>query len=151
VRKYTGPGSETDVAYGIATDNASNVYVTGASTGSTTDYDYATIKYNAAGTQQWVRRYDGIVHGKDVANAIRLDASGQPVVTGYCDWGANSNDYVTRKYSVAGGLLQFERYDGTGHSADSATAIAVHGTNIYVTGASYGAGASGADFLTIQY
>jgi hypothetical protein len=45
VRKYKGPGNGDDMASAIAIDGSGNVYVTGKSYGSGTDFDYATIKY----------------------------------------------------------------------------------------------------------
>ncbi|MGB7063138.1 MAG: SBBP repeat-containing protein [Candidatus Zixiibacteriota bacterium] len=46
LRKYHGPVEDGyDYAYGLAVDTSGNVYVTGASKGSGTDYDYCTIKY----------------------------------------------------------------------------------------------------------
>jgi hypothetical protein len=45
VRTYNGQGNYYGGAYAIAVDGSGNVYVTGRSGGSWTNYDYATIKY----------------------------------------------------------------------------------------------------------
>lgn len=52
VRRYNGPGNSDDLPYKLVVDGVGNVYVTGYSVGSGTDYDYATLKYDAAGNQQ---------------------------------------------------------------------------------------------------
>jgi hypothetical protein len=60
------------------------VYVTGASPGRTTGYDYATVAYSAAtGRQLWVRRYNSPGSGWDWAVSIAVNAAGTAVfVTG---------------------------------------------------------------------
>ncbi len=91
-----------DYAYAIALDNLGNIYVTGVSWGSGTDYDYATVKYDSSGVEQWVERYNGPGNGSDVARAIALDNSGNIYVTGV-SWGSGTDyDYATIKYLQVG-------------------------------------------------
>jgi hypothetical protein len=99
VARYNGPGNSYDEATGIALDSSGNVYVTGESSGSGTGGDYATIKYDSAGSEIWVRRYNGPANGWDYATGIALDSSGNVYVTGR-SWGSGTEyDYATIKYS----------------------------------------------------
>jgi hypothetical protein len=45
VQRYNGPGNTNDYATAVAVDGSNNVIVTGPSTGSGGDDDFATIKY----------------------------------------------------------------------------------------------------------
>jgi len=56
----------SDAATAMAIDSSGNVYVTGQSwSAKTSEYDYATVKYNADGQEQWVARYDGPANDYD--------------------------------------------------------------------------------------
>ncbi|MDH5187308.1 MAG: SBBP repeat-containing protein, partial [candidate division WOR-3 bacterium] len=92
VRRYNGAGNSFDEAYAIAVDNQGNVYVTGASYGSGTQYDYATIKYNSTGETLWVRRYNIPGIGWDIAQDIAVDNQDNIYVTGY-SWGSTEYRY----------------------------------------------------------
>jgi hypothetical protein len=123
------------------------VYVTG-----TSELNYTTIKYNAAGVQQWVAAYDGPGNSFDEANALTVDAAGNVYVTG----GSRVNffipeDFATVKYNTAGEQQWVARYDGPGNSFDFATDIALDPIgNVYVIGQSTGIGTL-YDYTTIKY
>jgi hypothetical protein len=97
VRRYNGPEDEGDCAEAVAVDAFGSFYVTGASSGGTSQ-DYATIEYLPHGDTAWVRRYDGLANGYDQASAIATDGFGNVYVTG-CSWGVGTSaDYATIKY-----------------------------------------------------
>ena len=150
VARYNGPQNGPDYPTAIASDNSGNVYVTGESTGLDTGFDYATVKYNSAGQEQWVVRYDGPASLDDESHAIAIDDTGDVYVTGESPGLGTDYDYATIKYASCGQEQWIARYNGPGNSYDVATAIAVDGSqNIYVTGRS-GVG-SNLDYATIKY
>ena len=151
VTRYDGPDHGTDLAWAIALDAASNVYVAGESFGSNSDQDYATIKYDSHGNQLWVARYDGPTHGYDTARAIALDDAGSVYVTGYSERVGSGYDYATVKYDNCGNEVWVARYNsGSPNAYDYAAKIAVDlDGNAYVTGHSSRGGFS--DYATIKY
>src|SRR5689334_3489928 len=59
---------DDDDGNALALDANGDVYVTGQSKGSSTSYDFATVKYlGADGTQAWVSRFDSGNGNKDTA------------------------------------------------------------------------------------
>src|SRR6266542_1600939 len=154
VARYKGPGNARDTAWAVAVDASGNVYVTGASVGSGTGLDYATIKYNSSGIQQWVARYDGPRNGTDLAFSIAVDGSGNVYVTGFSTGPASGYDYATIKYNSSGIQQWVARYDGSEYGHNDAQAMAIDGLgNVYVTGISWGGGGSGTfdDYATVKY
>ena len=151
VARYNGPGNDWDGAYALTIDNAGNVYVTGWSTGLNTEYDYATIKYDATGVEQWVARYNGPGNGDDYARAIAVDVLGNVYVTGYSMGASTHEDYATIKYNASGIEQWVARYDGPLSHIDAARAIAVDNAgSVYVTGYSDG-GNTAIDCATVKY
>jgi uncharacterized delta-60 repeat protein len=151
VQRYNGPENSHDCARAIALDASGNVYVTGYSYGSSTDFDYATIKYNSGGVQQWVQRYNGLGNGSDLAMAIAVDALGNVYVTGQSAGSGTGRDYATIKYNSGGVQQWVQRYDGPVNNDDMASAIAVDASgNVYVTGAS-DTSVMSSSYATIKY
>jgi hypothetical protein len=117
----------------VAVDGSNNVIVTGGSTGSGGDSDYATIKYSSAGVPLWTNRYNGPGNGDDYAYAVAVDGSNNVIVTGASTGSGGDSDYATIKYSSAGVPLWT---NGPGNDDYQAYAVAVDGNNnVIVTGA----------------
>ena len=151
VSRYGGPAGNSDGASAIKIDAAGNVYVTGGSIGSGTDFDYVTIKYNSAGAEQWVTRYNGPGNSSDNSLSMAIDVLGNVYITGYSPGNTTNNDYATIKYNSAGAEQWVQRYNGPGNHSDWANSIAVDATgNVYVTGFSAGTG-SNTDYATVKY
>jgi len=153
VARYNGPGDGSDVAYAVALDSNDNIYVTGRSHGSGTNYDYATVKYSPDGNLPvWVARYNGPHNSGDDAYAIAIDSNDNIYVTGRSIGSGTNYDYATVKYSADSNLpVWVARYNGLGNGIDQAEAIAVDSSDyIYVTGESAGSGTS-SDYATVKY
>jgi len=141
---YNGTGNNNDVPSDIVVDANGNVYVTGKSdvdSSIITNNDYATVKYNSAGVQQWVKTYNGSANLSDGANAIAVDASGNCFVTGGSNENSSQKDGTTIKYNSTGIQQWIKKFNGVGDNSDSGSAIAVDASgNVYIAGYSFGNG-----------
>jgi uncharacterized delta-60 repeat protein len=158
VSRYNGPGNGPDEASRLVLDSNENIYVTGKSdnlSGSQINYDIATVKYNNAGVQQWVARYDGPLNLNDWPNALKVDSLGNAYVTGVTGNEGTTQvereDYVTIKYNTSGIQQWIMFYNGPGNNIDEAMDLALDNQgHVYVTGTSYEHGIR-QDFCTIKY
>ncbi|UCG16018.1 MAG: SBBP repeat-containing protein [Phycisphaerales bacterium] len=151
VARYNGLGNGQDNARAIALDASGNVYVTGWTNISVSDFDYATIKYDASGNELWVARYDDPAHDYDWAYALAVDASGNVYVTGRSLGYGTVDDCVTIKYDSDGTEIWVARYDGPANSNDAPSAMTVDASgNVYVTGYTWSI-ATNLDYVTVKY
>jgi uncharacterized delta-60 repeat protein len=136
-------GTGNDQAYDVVVDTNGSVYVTGMSdalAGDPMSGDIATIKYNAAGIQQWVRRYSGssTTPVYDKGTRIAIDDSGNVYVGGSVNDEKGLNMIVI-KYNTTGDTQWTARYDGPAQGNDELHDLALdHDGNTIVTGASAG-------------
>ena len=131
------------------------MYVTGQSYGGASGYDYATVAYDPAGRQLWVRRYTFPGGNTDDAHSVAVSPDGKTVYVTGQSWGGQATawDYATVAYNAATGAQQWvKRYNGPGNAYDLASSVAVspNSGTVYVTGQSAGT-SSGADYATIAY
>jgi hypothetical protein len=151
VARYNGPGNHWDRANALAIDDNSYIYVTGFGEGAGTDNDYATVKYDSAGNELWVARYNGPGNYHDAASDVVLDAMGNVYVTGNSSGLVTHADFATVKYDTAGNELWVARYNGPAGFNDEAAAIVVDDLcNVYVTGFSADPDTMD-DIVTVKY
>jgi hypothetical protein len=146
--RYTGPANGTDQAAALALDASGNLYVTGNSQNSAAS-DIATIKYSGDGTALWTNFFNGPANSYDQGVALAVDNAGSVFVAGDVFNGTNYH-FATLKYSGAGLLVWSNFYNGPANSNDFAQAAATDGTNVFVTGSSYG-NLTNTDYATIKY
>ena len=147
--KYSNSGNELWAArynqgrgVDIAVDDLGNVYVTGPTIPGgipIDDSDYATIKYDGNGTQQWAAIYAGPANGPgsyDGSHAIALDSHGNVLVTGGSAGNNTFCDSTTVKYDNEGNELWVARYTSPTTSGIECTfSVAIDEyDNIYVAG-----------------
>jgi hypothetical protein len=144
-----------DYGYAIDVHQGSGfIFVTGASNGGGTNFDYATVVYNPGGPPPvWTGRFNGAMNNIDRAYDIAVhQPTGNFIVTGESyQTSAASPDYTTIQYAWGGGLMWMMPYNGPGNSTDIARAVAVDMPgNVFVTGQSFGGGTRD-DYATIMY
>ena len=161
-------GTSSDYGYGIATDGAGNVYVTGNYQGTATfapgttltsagSSDAFVAKYNTSGTAQWATSIGGT--SSDYGYGIATDSAGNVYVTGRyvltADFGsgvsitsAGSYDAFFAKYNTSG-IVQWATSIGGTFSIDAGYGIATDSAgNVYVTGYHDGTVTIGSTTLT---
>lgn len=133
---YTGTNGDNKAA-AMAIDVLGNIYVTGSSSNGMTD-DITTIKYSAAGDQEWLMNFDGIATGNDQSTDIKIDDIGRILVVGETNSGtlvSPNIDYILLKYHYDGGAIWEKTYDGPDQLTDGINSLAIgNGDNLFVSG-----------------
>ncbi|MCP4710075.1 MAG: hypothetical protein GY869_15735, partial [Planctomycetes bacterium] len=148
VARYDHTDSRDDFAVDIAVDAWGNVYVTGYSQSNSSREDFATIKYDSNGQQQWIRRFNGTDNGRDYAEAVGVDSLGFVYVSGTSNSTTNA-DYTTIKYAPDGAEQWIEYFDNGGADHVNDMVVAENG-DVYVVGYSRGSGTDD-DYAVVVY
>jgi len=138
VKSYNAPYGQTDWATALAVDSDGNAYVTGTArtaSGPTGENNFATVKYDTAGTQLWAKTY---ARNGSEPTGLALGPSAL-YITGQTRSATGPDaDFVTVAYDYAtGDTLWARRETSVTGGGDYAVGVAV-GTDssIWVTGTS---------------
>lgn len=152
-RQVDGPAHGADYVFSLETGPSNEVVITGFSDGVGTHDDVMTVKYDAAGNLEWVRRYDGPASKDDAGVGISVGAQGQVAVTGEVERAPDSAA-VTLLYDASGNLLWAREHDvSTAYYGDDGgidTAFDAAG-NVYATGWGWGGPEFGDEAFLVQY
>ncbi|HSD62352.1 MAG TPA: SBBP repeat-containing protein [Ignavibacteriaceae bacterium] len=154
IKYYNGPGNDRDVSFDIAVDNDGNSFVTGFSYAGHTSgiTDYATIKYNIDGVQQWTARYNNYINGDDFVSDMKIDKSGNVYVIGTSQQQSDGSDIFVIKYNYNGDSLWAKMWDGPSDNLDRANAVDIDSSgNVYIAGASWDPDAEHNQWVTLKY
>jgi PQQ-like domain len=103
-KQFRGPAGIFDDPRTLSvTPDGSSVFVTGASRGAKSGYDYATVGYDASdGTKLSVHRYDGPASEFDAPEALGISPDGSKLFVTGASYGSTSTkyDYATIAYNV---------------------------------------------------
>ena len=144
---YTPPMNSSNTSMNdMVIDNNSNIILAGND-----HLDFGTVKFDNDGNILWVRTYNSPM-GWDVCRSVVCDNLGNVYVTGESGTTGfpTSYDITTIKYDPNGNQVWLRSYDGFSNNTDGYRGydIAIDdASNIYVTGAEYGAG----NIATVKY
>jgi uncharacterized delta-60 repeat protein len=149
--RYNGPDDKTDAPVKIKTDAAGNIYIAGNSISTNAGKDVITIKYNAAGQEQWVYRYNNSQNTDDNAFLMVTDQSSNIYITGWVFLN-NTLDFLTLKINSDGVMQWVKSYNGPTNYEDKSYSVTVgNNGSVYVSGCSQGIGTGIYDYATIKY
>ncbi|HEX2748132.1 MAG TPA: SBBP repeat-containing protein, partial [Verrucomicrobiales bacterium] len=100
-QKTWGTETTNEGADFVVIDNAGDIYVAGSGgtvSGNPASEDIFLIRYDSAGTEKWVRRYDGQAHGADHCGGLAAAGAGGVVITGSATEPAGVK-FITLRYT----------------------------------------------------
>ena len=120
---YNGPSNGEDYPSSIILDNNNNLYVSGASKGITTKFDYLTLKINAInGSIVWENRTDKSNEDNVVVD-LKISNSNKPVLLGLNSTGTGYNVSLQRLNDTDGSLNAENNSPSSFSSSDRPTSL----------------------------
>ena len=130
VRTYNGPPNQGDAIKRIRVDSQGNIIVTGYEQQANFYSDFATIKYDAAGNQLWLQRFNLTSNGDEIPYNMVLGADNAVYIVG-----ESANRVATVKYDANGAPQWSMIFDNPNTLFDRGYGIALDAANnVVVTG-----------------
>lgn len=124
-------GITDDRGTALSIDELGNVYAAGQCRGPS--YHIGIIKYDSAGTKQWITKYDGEKQSDDRISMIKPGGDGNICVTGYSS--EKNTDILTMKLNTEGEILWKKSFSSPENSFEEAASLITDNSgNIYVLG-----------------
>lgn len=149
-------GGHNDSASAVATDANGAIFVGGYSNTDDTPVTFALLKYNAAGSRQWLARVQGLGnYTASTANDIAADATGNVYAVGYASkplpFLQNDLGLLVAGFDPNGVQRWAQVVNGPGNSFDVAYKVALDPQQgVYVCGITNDASGH-VDWITIKY
>ena len=131
---HDGAASRSDIGYGVAVDDSSNVFVIGSETVGGQNADIWIAKYDSGGNQQWSRTYDGGSPHADGGRDIAVGEDGNIYAAGVVYTSDGHDDVWIGKLDTNGNFLWTDIYDGPSHKTDYGADVAAGAGGVYVVG-----------------
>lgn len=129
-----GSANADDKGLGITVDNSGDVYVCGYVSNTGTGKDFAVIRYNSSGVEQYTYAKNGTANGDDAANAI-VSFGNRLYITGSVNnAGKGADIYITRLSSNNANVNWSVTENGDINMDDQGLDIKVQGNDVLVCG-----------------
>lgn len=146
---YNGPTSGSDQPKVMTLDGTGKPIISGSSYSTAAGGAIVTIKYDTAGTQQWVHTFNGTVsNGNDTPVAVLTDASNNVFVAGTAYDSGTSYDLVVIKINgTTGAQMWATSLNGSGD--DAAFGLVLDSSGNPIVAGRYASNSS-ADFWAVK-
>ncbi len=130
--QYSCPGSSLNFPTASILDNSKNLYITGlGQCGSSSNFDYLTIKYDSTLSTKWYKTY--ISSGNSVSYSAAYSYS-HVYITGESDSSNGNRRFLTLKYDASNGNELYRWFVGTSDSNYAISIVTDSNDNAYVAG-----------------
>ena len=151
--RYNGPvtgSTGNDVLRALTLMPDGGVAVCGSSPGVGTGDDWAIVRYNSSGVQQWAARLAGTTTtGNDIPYSIAADQAGNLYAAGSLANTGAGNDYAVARFDTDGVLAWKWEYNGPSGTDDVAQSLRVNKAGeVFATG--WSTSSTGTDIYTVK-